>query len=1538
MRKRLKFEALEPRELLAADLIITEFLASNDGILEDGDGDPFDWIEIYNHGDESVDLQGYHLTDNYDNLSKWSFPTSAVLDPNEFLVVFASGNDSLDSAGNFHTNFSLSDDGEYLALVDPSGSVLSAYGSATTDYGPQDTNISYGVGFLTETSILVTPESTVQYLRPSNGLVDGIWMMPDFDDSTWQTGTASLGYELSGSNYASAGLLDTVLPAGTRSAYVRIPFQVDDPSTLLTTLQMKYDDGFIAYINGTRVASASAPETLNYLSTATGSHDDSQAVQFVDFNIASYTDLLHEGENLLAIHMLNRSASSSDMLAAIQMPALLGDPIDLQDVGQLTYPTPGQPNTPLLASDVIFSQTGGVYSEEIMLALSTSDSSETIRYTIDGSDPTEASYLYTGPFSMNRSRQIRARSFGANGELGQVRAESYTFAVTSASSFNSDLPIIVLENWGGGTPGTTDFETAALNLYEVDPATGRASFDSAPTLSTLIGQHRRGKSTAGNAKTNLRVELRDETGEDKEVSLLGMPSESDWILYAPFTFDRAMLRNTLYYDLSRQLGKWAPRIRFVEVYANFEGGYLSSDQYMGVYVLMENVKRDGDRVDIDELTPTQNSGSAITGGYMVVSDTPDSDTPGAATWRTDRNNPTLNDAIFINEEPEYEDLSPEQIDYIRGYIQDFEDALYGPNSTDPELGYEAYFEVDTSIDHHILRLLSKEPDSLRLSTYLTKERDGKLAFGPVWDFDRSSGPDNDARAADPQGWYLPDVDFFESDWWGELFDDPDFAQRWVDRWQELRSNVLSDENLLATINGQAAQIAEAQARNFVRWSGYVVPNSGPYADPALTGWEGEVSHLANWVVARANWVDKQLMMMPAVSIPAGNVPEGQTITLQADSQDTSIYYTLDGSDPRDEGGALSPSAILYTGPITVNGTLQLNARSYANPLGKPLSSSYYLPYYSPSNILDGDENTQHINLGGAGSGLIITPEYGLSVVQSFVINTVSSLYGSYPTNWILYGTNNSINSTDNSTGTGEQWTLIDSGSLQAPGRSYTSEAITVDNTSTAYSSYKLVFSTVANSSDFGISDLSFYQTPDGTGTPVLSPNDQVLAIHSANSQMVAVNTGWSSLVSNVYSAAMPADATNLRISELHYHPAEPNAAELQLAPGTEDNNYEFLELTNTSGHTISLTGVQISGGITYDFSTSSVLTLAPGESVVVVENLTAFHARYGESILVAGVYDGKLSNGGEQITVTDIYGQTIVDFTYSDDAPWPDSVDGDGPSLEVTDPFGDYSFAGNWHVSASTGGTPGEFFTVSGDFDRNGIVDMDDYQLWKSTYGSTTILAADGNQDGTVSLADYTVWRDNLGATVAALAQLAGVTDSAPTPATETVPGTTLGDTSTAAAETASADSSVLVVSTNSAESESSAAVDAAMAIADESEPTTVSNSSQQQKLAASPLATSLDRSLHQSAKPLRRTHFDATPDQLPTPALDHLHLVDRVLGELEQKDWLDKSASKGQLPRPHQAPASLADSTLAESSLASSNSLAQQVFTQTQRQARRGR
>lgn len=280
--RRLRIESLETRLALAAQPILTEFMADNDATLTDGYGRSSDWIELFNAGDEAIDLAGWHLTDSPDNLNKWTF-SSVVLAAGEYLVVFASGDGIPDPDGNLHTSFALSAGGEYVALVMPDGAtVASAFGSADAAYPRQFENVSYGLSAEVATTAFVGPAAAAQVLVPIAGddaLTGTTWTSPAFipgaaGESGWTGGAGGVGFTTVFENGPLIGTdVESAMHGQNASAYMRLPFEIPNAAALdevdNLTLGMKYDDGFIAYLNGTEVARRNAPQSATWNSTAT---------------------------------------------------------------------------------------------------------------------------------------------------------------------------------------------------------------------------------------------------------------------------------------------------------------------------------------------------------------------------------------------------------------------------------------------------------------------------------------------------------------------------------------------------------------------------------------------------------------------------------------------------------------------------------------------------------------------------------------------------------------------------------------------------------------------------------------------------------------------------------------------------------------------------------------------------------------------------------------------------------------------------------------------------------------------------------------------------------------------------------------------------------------------------------------------------------------------------------------------------------------------------------------------------------------------
>lgn len=158
----------------------------------------------------------------------------------------------------------------------------------------------------------------------------------------------------------------------------------------------------------------------------------------------------------------------------------------------------------------------------------------------------------------------------------------------------------------------------------------------------------------------------------------------------------------------------------------------------------------------------------------------------------------------------------------------------------------------------------------------------------------------------------------------------------------------------------------------------------------------------------------------------------------------------------------------------------------------------------------------------------------------------------------------------------------------------------------------------------------------------------------------------------------------LAITELNFNPHEPTGSEWLVSTNVDD--YEFVELQNLGGASLNLTGAKFIAGISYTFPAQ---TLAAGARTVIVKNLAAFTARYGSGINVSGTFGGQLSNGGEELHLTDSNNATILRFTYQDTSDWPGRADGNGSSLELIDPNGDYNDGANWRNSINYGGSPG---------------------------------------------------------------------------------------------------------------------------------------------------------------------------------------------------------------------------------------------------------
>ena len=430
-RNRRIFEPLEPRLFLSGDVLISELMAVNDGFLADKDGDYSDWIELHNTTAAPVDLGGWHLTDSASDLDKWTFPEGATLDANAYLVVFASDKNIAIAGQQYHTNFKLTSGGEYLALVDDGGQVVHEY---APEFPEQFTNVSYGVSSQSTGQTLIDADDPFRYRVPTSASDDAAWMTPGFNDAAWGTGSQCLGYD---SETTYLPLLETIVPTYTTTSYQRFSFDVSSPADVTAlTLRMKYDDGFVAYLNGARIASHNAPATLAWNSSAIASHSDTEAVVFSDFTVANPASLLVPGANVLAIHGLNLGGSSTDFLIGVELDATLATSAGAA-LRYFPTPTPGAANGEGIAgfaAEPVFSQEHGFFGpdEDFTLSLQTETLGAAIYYTLDGSVPSPgnpSAHLFNpaSPLYVDGTSVVRAAAYKDDYQPSTVGTQTYLF-------------------------------------------------------------------------------------------------------------------------------------------------------------------------------------------------------------------------------------------------------------------------------------------------------------------------------------------------------------------------------------------------------------------------------------------------------------------------------------------------------------------------------------------------------------------------------------------------------------------------------------------------------------------------------------------------------------------------------------------------------------------------------------------------------------------------------------------------------------------------------------------------------------------------------------------------------------------------------------------------------------------------------------------------------------------------------------------------------------------------------------------------------
>jgi|GEM_PF-240385 len=508
--------------------------------------------------------------------------------------------------------------------------------------------------------------------------------------------------------------------------------------------------------------------------------------------------------------------------------------------------------TPVYRLKILAPPTGG----SILFKLENSDNSqwEEIELTPQPGQWQDLSFDFSGYTTENLTRMVVFFDFQGVSPDKVWYIDDVIAETTESPGLTSNLPIVIINTYGQEIPDEPKID-AYMGIIDNGPGMDNNQYDPFNNFDGYIGIERRGQSTqALYPKKSWGFETRDEEGENLNVSILGMPSENDWILYAPYG-DKSMLRNVVSYAMSRSQDVYCTRTVFCEVILNGD--------YQGVYVMMEKIKKDDNRVNIAKLKPEDIEGDELTGGYIVKVDKTDDIQMGQDAWLSVSNPPYPNamNIIFQYNYPKADEIVSQQKNYIQDYISSVESSLTQSTFQNPEIGYNRFLNTGSFVDQMLVAEISKEVDKYRYSTYFFKEKDsdgGKLFAGPAWDFNLGySNVDYWPPGNETSGWVYPMVEPHTWSiifWWKRLMEDPYFKNLTKTRWVQLRQDALSNDNLSFFIDSVVSHIDQAQGRNYTKW-----PTLGVYVWPNFN-WQGndytdEVAYFENWFFNRLGWMD-----------------------------------------------------------------------------------------------------------------------------------------------------------------------------------------------------------------------------------------------------------------------------------------------------------------------------------------------------------------------------------------------------------------------------------------------------------------------------------------------------------------------------------------------------------------------------------------------------------------------------------------------------------------------------------------------------------
>ncbi|MAG57839.1 MAG: hypothetical protein CMJ83_16265 [Planctomycetes bacterium] len=907
---------------------ITEFMARNASSLVDEDGDYSDWIEIHNPADAPVSLVGWSLTDDPSIPGKWAFPAE-TLAAKGYLVVFASNKDRATVGAPLHTNFRLNGEGETLQLVGPGGVVQSAW-----SFSEQRADWSFGRAEITETLL---GEGAAAYASvPTNGAAGLTWTNPP-SIPNWTFGPTGVGYDTTG-GYGPYIQFDVGPMLFAQNASIHIVSPVyRKPDTLAWSslrLLLRYDDGFVAYLNGVEVARANAPATPQWNSAATGPRPNAEAVLYETFDLSPFFASLLRGQNWLAIHGLNVAPADSDLLISPKLELGRYD----TEVAFFETGTPGAANgggVPAFAAAPIVTPGRAISSARFIATVTSATPGAQIWYTTDGSLPSpQNGALYLNGISVSQTTVLRCVALAE--ELGPSTTTTTSWVFPNIVVNQPASPAGLPSTWGTHTqPNGQPF--VAIADYGMDPSVatdaqiagslrslpslcinmapddlfgssnglyanpeqdweraasaelvypdGRPGFQidcgvqnhgGGSRLPWLTPKHSfRLKFRGQYGESQLRFPLFGNTAEELETLVLKGGFNDAWTIAAPSHCIATYCRDAYTRALQREMGHASCRDTHVHLYLN--------GLYWGLYQAME---RPDAKFMTNHLGGNKDDWDILKHRYAEIVN------GDANAWNT----------------------------------------MYGIAApwTNSWTQIQDWIDVENFTDYFFLNFYLATGDWMPNNWYCARRREPDAGFQFFcWDAELA------IKSEDRTGLDVPDTPAYI---YARLKTNPEFRTLFGDRAHKWMFNggLLEPANAQARLRLQAARVAPALVAESARWGDWM----GNATLTPASKWEPAIEYHRNILGTRRDDVVTILRnagLYPTVEAPTfsqfgGAIGVGFTLTITQPGAGT-VYYTLEGSDPRVEGGATLNSAQTYSSPIPLTGpsvTVKARVKEGAN--------------------------------------------------------------------------------------------------------------------------------------------------------------------------------------------------------------------------------------------------------------------------------------------------------------------------------------------------------------------------------------------------------------------------------------------------------------------------------------------------------------------------------------------------------------------------------------------------------------------------------